>query len=480
MHSVFIDGLWREGCGEPMCSIEPATGKTLWDGHSASTADIFQAVESAQVAFKSWRNIPLPERTSVVKRFSECLFSRQQELAEIISRETGKPHWESLQEVTAMINKVDISISAQRQRAGTTRDAQLALTHRPHGVMAVFGPYNFPGHLPNGHIVPALLAGNTVVFKPSEKTPYTAQKTLEIWAQAGLPAGVINLIQGDASVGKTLLDSDINGVLFTGSHATGVKIHRALAGHPEILLALELGGNNPLIVDEVANIDVAAWHVIRSAFISTGQRCTCARRLILIGNGAEQVLERVIQWVPKLAIGHWQDDPFFGPLIDTMAVQQVLKFQEKLIAAGGEVVLFAQPGEHAFISPGIVRINGSKTVFDDEVFGPLLQVYRAENFAQAVALANDTRFGLAAGLLSDNKAHQQIFLNESNAGVISINQPTAGASSKLPFGGTGHSGNHRPSALYAADYSAWPQSQMLGDDTAAQESNPPQGFSANI
>lgn len=478
MNGLLINGQWLQGDGQLLISTSPADGEHLWQAKAASADQVQQAVDAARQAFLSWRNTSPAERQAIAREFARQLEDHQQILAETISAETGKPLWESHQEVSAMINKVAISIHAQETRAGRHTEAGLALSHQPHGVMAVFGPYNFPGHLPNGHIVPALLAGNTVVFKPSEKTPLVAQRTLECWQAAGLPDGVINLVQGGSEVGEALVAAPINGLLFTGSHRVGALIHAQLAGRPEVLLALELGGNNPLIVDEVSNVEVAAWHVIRSAFITSGQRCTCARRLILVGDNALDVLEKVESLLPRLTIGKWHQQPFMGPVIDAAAARQILEMQARLAELGGHIRVAAKilPAGDAFVSPGIIAMPGKSTLCDEEVFGPLLQVYRVDTIQEAIDLANDTRFGLAAGLISDNSEHQQLFLNAIKAGVVSINQPTAGASSKLPFGGVGLSGNHRPSAFYAADYCAWPQSQSLGEPTSQQVLTLPMGI----
>lgn len=259
----------------------------------------------------------------MIQRFAALLTEHKARLAEIISLETSKPRWESLTEVQAMIGKVAISLEANQLRTGEKLtpmpDGQAVLRHRPHGVLAVFGPYNFPGHLPNGHIVPALLAGNTLVFKPSELTPVTAEETIKLWQQAGLPAGVLNLVQGARSTGEALAASaQIDGLLFTGSAGTGYQLHRQLAGQPEKILALEMGGNNALIVEPVSDIDAAVNLVIQSAFISAGQRCTCARRLLVKqGEAGDVLIKRLIEVTAALCVGAWNDEPqpFIGGVI---------------------------------------------------------------------------------------------------------------------------------------------------------------------
>ncbi len=481
MSALFINGEWVEGLGEYLVSTTPCENKVLWEKRTANPKQTEDAVESAKNAAPLWRQLPLEERHSIARRFSEILKNKQAELAKVISLETGKPLWESTAEVTAMINKVDISIHAQKERAGESANGKLFLSHRPHGVMAVFGAYNFPGHLANGHIVPALIAGNTVVFKPSDLTPYTAEFTVRCWQEAGTPPGVINLLQGNRAVGEALSNADINGLLFTGSSSTGKLIHQQMAGKPEVLLALEMGGNNPLIVGDAKDINSCVNTIINSAFMSAGQRCTCARRLIVVENSqSAELYKQLLDTTKRLIVGRWDDEqePFLGPLINIVAAKHLLQAQNNLISLGGRSLHAMQATKLGlpFLSPGILDMTEAANVPDEELFGPLLQMYRVNSFDAAIALANNTRYGLAAGLISDSPVEQETFKRDIRAGVITINSPTAGASSSLPFGGVGASGNHRPSAYYAADYSAWPQTLTQGEPTTQQKNTITRGI----
>lgn len=273
----YFAGQWQAGAGAPFASLDPVDQRPLWQGRAADAAQVDAAVAAARVAFANWRDAGLDARAAVARRFAQLLGEQQAELAALIGRETGKPRWEALTEVQSMIAKVDISLKAQAERAGeraqTMGDAQAVLRHRPHGLVAVFGPYNFPGHLPNGHIVPALLAGNCVLFKPSELTPAVAEATVRLWLAAGLPAGVLSLLQGGRDTGAALAGHDgVDGLFFTGSSSTGQQLHQLYAGRPDKILALEMGGNNPLIVDQVADVDAALHHIVQSAFVSAGQQ----------------------------------------------------------------------------------------------------------------------------------------------------------------------------------------------------------------
>lgn len=482
-HDLLINGEWLQGQGAALSKYNPGDLQTIWSGNAASDVQVDQAVQAARDAFPSWARMELEARIEILNRFVANLNESRDRLADVIAQETGKPKWEALTEVQAMMNKVQISVQAYHERSGqkvtAMAEGQAVLRHRPHGVLAVFGPYNFPGHLPNGHIVPALLAGNCVVFKPSELTPWTAQITLEIWQQSGLPAGVLNLVQGAKETGIALSSHQgIDGLLFTGSANTGYLLHRQLSGQPEKILALEMGGNNALIVDEYDNLDAAVNIVVQSAFISAGQRCTCSRRL-LVRSGAQGdvLIRRLIEVTRDLRIGQWNDDPapFMGPVISTAAAEQLLAAQDKLIGLGAEPLLrMAKLNDHsAMLSPGILEVSSVSELPDDEYFGPLLSIIRYDSYDQAIKLANRTRFGLATGLISPQREKYEQLLIEARAGIVNWNKPLTGASSNAPFGGTGASGNHRPSAYYAADYCSWPMASLEHEHLTLPEKHLP-------
>ncbi len=296
----FINGQWQQGAGLSFSSLNPAKQQVIWQGRSADAIQVSSAIEAARAAFEHWSELSFDERLQIARAYAEQLTEHKELLALCIAEETGKPLWETRTEVAAMIGKIDISARAYQERTGVKENpmpqGRAWIRHKPHGVVAVFGPYNFPGHLPNGHIVPALLAGNTVVFKPSELTPKVAELTVQLWQKAGLPAGVLNLLQGEIDTGKAIASHPgIDGLFFTGSSGTGHYLHQQFAGQPHKILALEMGGNNPLIVQKVKDVDAAVHDIIQSAFISAGQRCTCARRLYLpLGAEAGQDHERFL------------------------------------------------------------------------------------------------------------------------------------------------------------------------------------------
>lgn len=468
--SLWINGEWRPGRGPGFSKQDPVNLKVVWQGEAADAGQVAEAVAAARQAFPSWARLPFAARQAIVEKFAALLEASKAELTAVIGAETGKPRWEAAGEVTAMINKVAISVKAYHVRTGEQHsdlpDGAATLRHRPHGVLAVFGPYNFPGHLPNGHIVPALLAGNTVVFKPSELTPCSGEAVVKLWQQAGLPAGVLNLVQGGRETGEALSSqADIDGLLFTGSSTTGFHLHRQLAGQPQKILALEMGGNNPLIVDDPRDVDAAVHLTIQSAFITAGQRCTCARRLLVRrGEAGDAFLSRLVTVSQRLIPAAWdaEPQPFLGGLISEPAAQKVHQAWLQRVAAGAVTLLeprLLQAGT-SLLTPGIVDMSDVANVEDEEVFGPLLGVWRYDTFEEAIALANATRFGLSCGLISPEREKFDRLLLEARAGIVNWNKPLTGAASTAPFGGTGASGNHRPGAWYAADYCAWPMASL--------------------
>ena len=477
--NLYINGAWSPAHGAVWNKLDPVTQQPIWQGAEATADEVEQACQSARAAFVAWARRPLAERLEIIQRFATLLEQNKQQLATVISRETSKPLWETLTEVQSMVAKVAISVRAYHERTGESltemADGAASLRHRPHGVLAVFGPYNFPGHLPNGHIVPALIAGNTVVFKPSELTPWTAEETVKLWQAAGLPDGVLNLVQGGRSTGEALAQSsEIDGLLFTGSANTGYHLHQQLAGAPEKILALEMGGNNALIIDEITDIDAVVNLTIQSAFVSAGQRCTCARRLI-IKNGTEgdAFIQRLVEVTRDLVVGQWdaQPQPFMGGVISLNAAQQILQAQQRLIDLGATPLLsVTQPDANSsLLSAGILEVTGVSNVPDEEYFGPLSCIYRYDSFDEALKIANATRFGLSVGLVSPDRDLFERLLIEARAGIVNWNKPLTGASSAAPFGGVGASGNHRASAFYAADYCAWPMASLESDQVNLPE-----------
>jgi succinylglutamic semialdehyde dehydrogenase len=474
--------LWRENrrasAGDFMngkiVSTEPATGAEVWSG---PVGDAAAEVAAARAAWPEWAAHSVTYRMEALRRFANVVRSKEGEFAELIARETGKPFWEARTEVASVIAKVEISISAYLDRTPTRRmeaamGNKVAVRHKPHGVLAVLGPYNFPAHLPNGHIVPALIAGNAVVFKPSEKTPATGAFLVDCFHEAGIPAGVLRLLTGGPDEGRSLAEqAGIDGLLFTGSARAGMALHRQFAETPNKILALELGGNSPIVVWDSPDLEAAATIVVQSAFLSAGQRCTAARRLIVEDGAHDELIAEITRLIDRIIVDHPMADPqpFMGPVIDNAAADHLQEQYMALMMKGGKPIrrLDRPFEERPYLTPALIDVTDIKDRPDEEIFGPVLQLVRVEDFDAAIDEANATRFGLAASLLSkDPKLYDRFWANV-RSGVINWNRPTNGAPSNAPFGGIGMSGNHRPSAFYAADYSAYPVTSVEADATRA-------------
>jgi succinylglutamic semialdehyde dehydrogenase len=451
-------------------SVDPATGKEIW---SREPGDPEAEVAAARAAFPDWAGHSTSYRMEALRRFANVVRKKDKEFATLISRETGKPFWETQTEVAAVINKVEISINAYAERTPKrTIDAamgsKVSVRHKPHGVLAVLGPYNFPAHLPNGHIVPALIAGNAVVFKPSEKTPATGEFLVQCYRDAGIPEGAIRLLVGGPDEGRALASQPgIDGLLFTGSARAGQALHRQFADTPQKILALELGGNNPLVVWHAKDIEAAAAIAVQSAYLSSGQRCTAARRLIVEDGKEKALVDAIAAMIDRIIVDEPFADPqpFMGPVIDNSTADHLQEQWIALMMKGGRPIRrLERPNEdRPFLTPALIDVTDSKDVPDEEIFGPVLQVIRVKDFDAAIGQANATRFGLAASLVGGSPENFEKFWTHVRAGVINWNKPTNGAPSTAPFGGVGLSGNHRPSAFYAADYCAYPVTSVQAD-----------------
>lgn len=471
---LFIAGHWKAGHGPEFTRRNPSTDLEIWRGNSASVADVDTAFAAARTAFEAWAELGFEHRAALARRYAELLRERGEAIALTIAREVGKPLWESRTEVATMAGKIELSIQAWRERSGSKEQATAfgrhRLSHRPHGVVAVFGPYNFPGHLPNGHIVPALLAGNAVIFKPSELTPMTAEAMVQCWQDAGLPAGVLNLLQGERATGEAIArHAALDGLYFTGSSRTGALLNQQFAANPGAILALEMGGNNPLVVGSRYDIAAAVHEIVQSAWITSGQRCTCARRLFIADDAqGDALVAALIEAARALTVGPAESpDPLFmGPLVSARVAEQLLAVQSRLIEQGATALLpmTRLPLGPAYVTPALIDVTAiAGTMPDEEHFGPLLKLIRYRHFDDALRGARATRYGLSAGLLSDDDEEWRRFQLHSRAGIVNRNRPTTGASGAYPFGGIGASGNHRASAWYAADYCSYPVATTEAD-----------------
>jgi len=488
-----VAGTWLPIPGSEIVSICPANpAQVLWRG-TPVLDHVDAAVEAANAAQLVWAAWPCEKRFAVLRDYAARCKARVDEIGLCIANETGKALWDSKAEAGILAGKVAITLE-QSEHSGMSRvsDYEVPLTEsrtgrtwfRPHGVMAVIAPFNFPAHLANGHIVPALAMGNTIVLKPSDKTPAVGQLLISIFQEAleaaDAPAGVVNLVQGGAQTAKKLTThADIDGILFTGSWSVGRRILQANLDNPGRIIALEMGGNNPAVIMPDCNFAQAAIECARAAFITTGQRCTCTRRIIVHRDIADRFIKALCKIGTHLRIGDpFDTDPvFMGPIISDEARQAVFDAQSRFASQGGEVLLESTPIESekgAFLlGPSVVRVDRfHKNSTDDagcdcEVFGPLVRVSVTDSLDDAIEQANATQFGLAASIFTTNQDDAEQFLLRARAGCVNVNAGTAGASSKLPFGGLGKSGNHRPAGAFSLDYCAFPSAGMLEDGTDA-------------
>ncbi|MGD9791688.1 MAG: aldehyde dehydrogenase family protein [Phycisphaerales bacterium] len=495
-----IAGEWRSlesGAGERIVSTNPAhPSRVVWQGVD-NPSHVDAAVAAARSAFAEWSNWPFEKRVGVLRAFQRIAKSREAALTELLRDEIGKATWDSKGEAGLLSGKVDITlddsehgamrrVSAFDVAVGPTRAGRAWF--KPHGVMAVLGPFNFPMHLPNGHIIPALAMGNTIVFKPSDKTPACGQALAEMYhdalVEAGAPRGVVNLVQGGAKVAASLASHrDIDGVLFTGSWDVGRRIMQANLDHPGRILALEMGGNNPAIVMDDADLRQALVEIVRCAFVTSGQRCTCTRRVIVHERVADRFIGALVESAKRLVVGDpATEGTFMGPVVAKGARDGILHAFESLVKAGAKALLSCEArtidakDNGWYVSPGILRVDRfTKNAdiatpgggADVEVFGPLLRVSVVKTLDEAIEQANATSFGLAASIFTHKQSSIEQFLRDTRAGCLNVNTGTAGASSKLPFGGLGHSGNHRPAGAFSLDYCAYPIAGMTETGAAS-------------
>lgn len=432
------------------------------------------ACESAKKAYKSWARLSLDERKVYILKLKEVFIAHESQMAEMIARDTGKALWDATTEAKALVGKIDITLNEsvkliQEERiTNALPQVDGVIRYRPRGVMTVIGPFNFPAHLPNGHIIPALISGNTIVFKPSELTPAVGQLYAQMFEKAGFPAGVFNLVHGEAETGRRLVAHElVDGILFTGSYEVGLKIKQETMNHYWKIIALEMGGKNATVVWDDADIDKAIYETLVGAFMSTGQRCSGTSRVILHDKIADQFTERFYSAAKKLTIGHWKKNTFMGPLISSASLDKYIRFQEMANRENCESLMRGKSLEldykGYYVTPSIhlVKSYDPKSVYQKtEIFGPNVAIYRSSDFDHTMEIVNSTGYGLVMALFSKDKNLYQEALLQARVGLLNWNRTTNGASSRLPFGGMGKSGNDRPSAHFAIQYCTVPMASL--------------------
>jgi succinylglutamic semialdehyde dehydrogenase len=446
----------------------------------AGESEIDAAVARARAAQPAWRDAGLEARAKVLRRFAELGRARADELARLIAREVGKALWDARAEAQLLAPKIEVTldegmplVSEQRPAAG------LRATAHPRGVLAVYGPFNFPSHLPLGHIAPALATGNTVVFKPSELAPAVGAWLASLWREARLPAGALELVQGGRETGSLLArHPGLDGILFTGSYATGRALREATFDQPWKLLALEEGGSNPILVCADADLELAVAETALSVAVTTGQRCSCARRLLVERAVFEPFAEKLARVLAGVRIGPpLEPGVFMGPLVSKDAHARFESMRARAREAGGERILGVDPRlPPPYTGPGLVRFDSTRQSHPyqrEESFGPEAALYPVADLDEAIAAANDSDYGLAASVFTRDRARYEHCVGRVRTGVLNWNRGTVGASGRLPFGGGGKSGNDRPAGVTSTLYCVVPQAHMENEGGFDPKSLPP-------
>jgi succinylglutamic semialdehyde dehydrogenase len=425
------------------------------------------AVARARRAFPAWRDAGFEQRAAVLRRFGAAARAAGDGLAELVAREIGKALWDARSEVGLLPAKVEATLGdGMRHVATLEAGAGARATFHPRGVLAVLGPFNFPLHLPNGHIVPALATGNTVVFKPSELAPACGERLVALLREAGLPAGVVEIVQGRAGTGGALASHPgVDGILFTGSYRAGRALREATLDQPGKLLALEMGGRNAVVVLADADLELALAETAVSICATTGQRCSCTSRIFVERAVAEEFAARLAGLLRGVRVGPpLAEGVFMGPLVSRAAFDKVLHYRELAAAAGGERLLDVESAlPPPYVGPGLVRFAGlaqDQPAQRDEIFGPEAALYAVDDLDQAIAAVNDSDYGLVASVMTRDRSRYEHCLGRVRTGLLNWNRGTIGASGRLPFGGLGRSGNDRPAGITASIYCTFPQSHL--------------------
>ena len=458
----YISGEFVASGGDLFQSHNPAMEDAVVLSATGSRASVDDAVQAARDALPAWRRLPTADRIEALERVKACLPEHTERIAEAITLEMGKVLSEARVEAKSIAGKIDALLRLLPVELPPRAHPAAPGYQRfhSHGVMAVIGPFNFPIHLVNTHVIPALITGNTVVVKPSEITPLTAQRYAELFDAAGFPPGVFNLVQGGGPVGAALVThGGVDVVAFTGSYKTGRMILGETIDQPEKKVALEMGGKNVAVVVDDADIDQAVREILLGALLTTGQRCTATSRVVATPGVADQLIERLVAALPRVRPGDpTAPETFMGPLACRRSLSS---FEEALLLADQQATVLVKSERvgACFVTPGMHEVTGEEAVVTEELFGPHIAFERAADNADAIRRANGP-FGLSASLFTRNEALVERFYDEVRAGVININRSTNGASGLLPFGGVGRSGNFHPTGSASLRLATYPVAFM--------------------
>ncbi len=490
----FVGGIWiTPQEGTPLVRYSPLNNSICYQGTSFPISKIPEVIKNSVTAQKDWYKTSPEKKIRFLHALEAALSEMREEIVTCLMHEVGKTSWEAHQEVDACISKIAHTIESfeivQEKTLIATEKKELSVVRKPIGVSLVLAPFNFPFHLALGQIAPLLLSGNCVILKPSELTPLSGQLLSECIKKAFSKfhmesSGVFQMVQGGKDVGDALVRSpEIKGVYFTGSEKVGHSIEKTSLDFSGRMVALEMGGNNPIVVRSYSSLHEAIALIIMSAYLTTGQRCTAARRLILVESPENRKLLDCLQkTITELPYGCPTDYPtvFMGPLISQEAKEKIIQRYHSLLQMGAKPLVpltkHCDPSlcpSPCYINPILLDVTGLETI-DEEDFGPLLKVLWMPSYHEAIQEANRTRFGLSASLISENDKDFQIFLEEMSCGIINWNCPTTGASSRAPFGGIGNSGNFRPAGFSMMESCCYPVTTTKDRSGSFLESLPEQ------
>jgi acyl-CoA reductase-like NAD-dependent aldehyde dehydrogenase len=448
--SNFIGGEWRESTGRRVRDVNPAdTTEIVAEAPASTAAEAASACEAAANAFEAWRAVPAPKRGQILYTAQRRMEERRRELAEILTREEGKTIAESLGEIQRAINVIEFFAGEARRLTGETIPSELPhnfcyTLKQPVGPVAVITPWNFPVAIPVWKIAPALVSGDTVVFKPASLTPLTASVIVEIFEEAGVPPGVLNLVHGGGrDVGDTIVRHPaIRAVSFTGSNDVGIGLYGAAAARG-IKCQCEMGGKNPIVILSDADLDLAVESAIQGAFGSTGQRCTATSRAVVVDRIGTEFVERLDARAAALIVGNGLDPTTnVGPSVDDKQLRMVLEYVDigrregARLVRGGQRLNDEGRDRGYFVAPAIFdNVTPAMRIAQEEIFGPVLSVIRVPDDRTALRVANDVRFGLSASVYTSDVASMFRFVDRLDAGIIHVNSPTVGGEAHIPFGG---------------------------------------------
>ncbi len=460
-YSNYIEGEWvKSGSGKTFDNVNPATGEVLCKFQAGTQKDVLKAVTAAKKAFPGWKNMPAPKRGDILYKAARIMEERKEELARMLTQENGKNMDESRGEIQEGIDITIYVAGEGRRMFGETTPSELknkfCMTIRePIGVVGMITPWNFPFAIPAWKIPPALVAGNTIVFKPSSDAPWLGIKLVEIFEEAGLPPGVLNMITGSGGVvGKEISNNPkIHGLSFTGSTSAGKDIYVAgasrLAG-----VSLEMGGKNPQIVLKDADLDLAVDGAVWGGFGTAGQRCTATSRVIVEKAVLEKFTQKFIQRVRKIVVGNGLDKGVLtGPVINEKQMDKILAYikigkeEGAKLLTGGKALTEGKYGKGNFIEPTVfTKVKKGMTIAQEEIFGPVVSIMPVKDFEEAIEVANSTDYGLSASIYTNDvgKAFRAMHMLES--GIVYVNAPTIGAEAHMPFGGVKNTGNGKREA----------------------------------